>query len=100
VRPALEYLRRDALAATKTSCATTVSSLTDGGTRNPKNLAGNGIADEGWAGLLDCGFACSAGESLLSLDKQCNARTGFDGPSGMGTPNGLALFGPVAKLAF
>ncbi len=76
---------------TKATCAATVSSLTGGATRNPNNLA-NQYGD--WMGLVDCGFAYNGGTALLVNDKQCIARTGFDGPTGIGTPNGLTTFRP------
>ncbi len=49
----------------------------------------NGIFDLG-AGMLDCAYtptgAVAAGTSA------CDAATGFDGPTGLGTPNSMTLF--------
>ena len=46
------------------------------------------------AGRLDCSWLASPSTALASQNGQCNAKVGFDGPSGVGTPNGLALFTP------
>jgi hypothetical protein len=58
---------------------------------------GNGICD-------DEGFACGANEYFgANVDCEgttaCNAAPGFDGPSGVGTPNGLSLFEPLLPTA-
>jgi subtilase family serine protease len=57
----------------------------------------NGFCDEG-------GLSCGADE-LYGVDVDCegttacNAGTGFDGPSGVGTPNSLGLFTPQLPTA-
>jgi hypothetical protein len=43
-------------------------------------------------GLLDCSFPDKGLPSGTTLDAECNATTGFDGPSGLGTPVGLGVF--------
>ena len=58
---------------------------------------GNGFCD-------DDGQACGANAYFgLSVDCEgttaCNAAPGFDGPSGVGTPNSLALFKPLSPTA-
>lgn len=45
------------------------------------------------AGILDCDFS-TAGDA--QADGACDALTGFDGPTGVGTPKGLAVFKPPA----
>src|SRR5208282_2932385 len=52
-------------------------------------------------GPLDCAFNAN-GTALASGDRACNALPGYDGPSGLGTPNGLAAFtptGPTVSIA-
>jgi len=44
-------------------------------------------------GILDCDYS-AAGKS--QADGACDALAGFDGPTGVGTPNGLAVFTPPA----
>ena len=46
-------------------------------------------------GLLDCGFADS-GTTVLSTTGACDAAPGYDGPSGVGTPNGLRALDPLS----
>jgi hypothetical protein len=58
---------------------------------------GNGFCDEG-------GLACGANERYgVNVDCEgttaCNAGPGFDGPSGVGTPNSLGLFKPEFPTA-
>jgi subtilase family serine protease len=58
---------------------------------------GNGFCDQN-------GFACGANTSFAAdVDCEgttaCNAVPGFDGPSGVGTPNGLGLFKPRLPTA-
>ncbi|HSZ13528.1 MAG TPA: PKD domain-containing protein [Solirubrobacteraceae bacterium] len=58
---------------------------------------GNGFCD-------DNGLACEAdAEYGVDIDCEgttaCNAAPGFDGPSGVGTPNGLGLFEPLLPTA-
>ena len=58
---------------------------------------GNGFCD-------DDGLACGA-DAYYGVDidcegtTACNAAPGFDGPSGVGTPNGLGLFEPAVPAA-
>ncbi|MGD0453417.1 MAG: PKD domain-containing protein [Solirubrobacteraceae bacterium] len=58
---------------------------------------GNGICD-------DEGLACGANAFFgVEVDCEgttaCNAAPGFDGPSGVGTPNGLGVFKPLLPIA-
>jgi hypothetical protein len=58
---------------------------------------GNGFCD-------DEGFACGANSEFgVDVDCEgttaCNAATGYDGPSGVGTPDSLALFSPLLPRA-
>ncbi len=48
-------------------------------------------------GMVDCAWDAS-GNSVTATG-QCDARPGYDGPSGVGTPDGLAGFIPVAPEA-
>ena len=51
-------------------------------------------------GILDCAFLPNSA-TLSAGTRECDAATGYDGPSGVGTPVGLAAFtpmGPTAKL--
>jgi hypothetical protein len=77
--------------ATHTQCTAAVKTLTHQATGNPNNLERSG----NWLGLLDCGYAFSGVEKSTTNDRQCNARTGYDGPSGLGAPNGLSVFTPA-----
>ncbi len=43
-------------------------------------------------GILDCSWNASGVQSAGDL--ACDAATGYDGPSGVGTPNGLTAFAP------
>jgi hypothetical protein len=60
---------------------------------------------EGGNGFCDYeGLACGANEFFgVRIDCEgttaCNAAPGFDGPSGVGTPNGLSLFKPLLPSA-
>ncbi len=73
----------------KSHCTAAVKTLTGGATGNPNLLARSGAP----LGLLDCGYDPNAEKSTVN-DRQCNARTGYDGPSGLGAPNGLSVFTP------
>jgi hypothetical protein len=42
-------------------------------------------------GILDCGFKPNSAK-VVAANHQCEAAKGFDGPSGVGTPNGLRAF--------
>jgi subtilase family serine protease len=88
-------------------------------TGNPNNLVNdnpwyplNGSTPPSWTGLLDCGFEyptyddqthqfVPAPDTAATGAAECNAGTGFDGPSGVGSPNGTSLFtrmGPKITL--
>jgi hypothetical protein len=60
-------------------------------TNNPNGLTGQ---------PLDCSFARSGAAVSLppARNPQCNARAGYDGPSGLGAPTGLALFRPTSAV--
>jgi subtilase family serine protease len=49
-------------------------------------------------GYVDCGFAASPNNisAILANRTQCNAAPGFDGVSGVGTPNGVFVFSKIA----
>ncbi len=52
-------------------------------------------------GILDCDFPAS-GSTPTSGDTACDAVAGLNGPTGVGTPNGITMFtktGPLAPLA-
>jgi len=56
-----------------------------------ENLAGDGV--------LDCAYT-AAGQVAVS-DRACDALTGYDGPTGVGTPAGITLFdktGPSGSI--
>jgi len=70
------------------ACEAATSQATGDDTTNP-----NGVG----AGLLDCSFTASG--KPVTANRQCNAGPGYDGPSGVGTPKGLAAFRPVSPTA-
>jgi hypothetical protein len=45
---------------------------------------------------FDCSFPRTGMPSGSALDPECNAATGFDGPTGLGTPAGLGVFARTA----
>jgi hypothetical protein len=49
----------------------------------------NGFFDLG-AGMLDCAYTPAG--AISAGTRACDATTGFDGPSGLGTPNSMTLF--------
>jgi hypothetical protein len=52
-------------------------------------------------GVVDCDYPAT-GSTAAAGDRACDALAGYDGPSGVGTPNGLAAFaktGPAATIA-
>jgi subtilase family serine protease len=66
--------------------------------------AGAGAADcpnpnsQGF-GIMDCAY--TAGGAVAVGDRACDALTGYDGPTGVGSPNGLTMFtrtGPSATI--
>lgn len=51
-------------------------------------------------GVVDCAYTASG--AVAVGDRACDALTGFDGPTGVGSPNGLAMFtrtGPAATIS-
>ncbi len=50
------------------------------------------------AGLIDCQWGAT-GTAVLANKYQCNAEPGYDGVSGVGTPNGIAAFQPLSPSA-
>ena len=52
----------------------------------------NGAFDLG-AGMLDCAYTLAAVPAAGT--RACDATSGFDGPSGLGTPNSMTLFAKV-----
>lgn len=51
-------------------------------------------------GVVDCAYTASG--TVAVGDRACDALTGFDGPTGVGSPNGLAMFtrtGPAATIS-
>jgi hypothetical protein len=53
------------------------------------------------AGILDCDYPASGATPSVG-DLACDAAPGYDGPTGVGTPNGLGAFaktGPTATIA-
>jgi hypothetical protein len=79
------------------SCSAAVKDLTAGATGNPNNLA---YSDSSWLGLLDCGYARDGTEHTVAAATQCNATTGYDGPSGVGSPRWPAALsaGPSVSM--
>jgi hypothetical protein len=69
------------------TCALVVEKRYRGTQHNPNNLG---------RGLLDCSFPRRGRDATHPpLSHECNATVGFDGPSGLGAPTGLALFHPT-----
>ena len=75
------------------NCQQVVLAHTANATGNPNDLA----TTAGPVGTVDCSFSTSGPLTVLTDNSQCQARTGFDGPSGVGTPKGLSLL--TAPLA-
>jgi PKD domain/PASTA domain/Divergent InlB B-repeat domain len=50
------------------------------------------------AGLIDCQWGAS-GIAVLANKYQCNAEPGYDGVSGVGTPEGVTPFQPISPSA-
>jgi len=51
-------------------------------------------------GVVDCAY--TAAGSVAVGDRACDALTGYDGPTGVGSPNGISMFkqtGPSAAIA-
>jgi hypothetical protein len=49
-------------------------------------------------GMIDCQWG-SSGVAVLANKYQCNAEPGYDGVSGVGTPNGITPFQPISPSA-
>ncbi|HEX3823622.1 MAG TPA: PKD domain-containing protein [Mycobacteriales bacterium] len=60
-------------------------------------LGGSTLNSNGAAGLVDC--ATNAAGVSLSDTGQCDAEPGYDGPTGLGAPNGLSEFRPATPTA-
>jgi hypothetical protein len=59
-------------------------------------LFSNGMGpNQQGAGYIDCSFSKTS-QAEVANDHQCVAAKGYDGPSGVGTPNGLKLFAPLS----
>jgi PKD domain len=69
---------------TTTSCGNFVFDTFAGGHTSPNALG---------AGLVDCSFPRNGSDpsSPPAASPECNATTGYDGPTGVGTPNGVRL---------
>jgi hypothetical protein len=76
------------------TCST--DNFNDFGTHNPNALVYNDTQRP--VGQLDCSWPHNLNDVSRSVAKtECNAATGYDGPSGIGTPNaGVGLFMPTA----
>jgi subtilase family serine protease len=77
---------------THKTCARRTGKETRGHVKNP-NFLSNGHQN---LGMLDCSFKPHTAKTThLKTDHQCKAATGYDGPTGRGTPIGLTVFRPV-----
>lgn len=72
--------------ATVSDCETTTNSYL--GIQNPNTFSTQDY--------FDCSFPRTGLPAGSTLNPQCNAVTGFDGPSGLGTPAGLGVFARTA----
>jgi hypothetical protein len=62
--------------------------------RNPNALFFGGRVH---VGTVDCAFRQHTTKAKrIRLNHQCNASSGYDGPSGVGTPRGLTAFTPMS----
>jgi hypothetical protein len=65
--------------------------------RNPNALFFGGRVH---VGTVDCAFRRHTSKAKrVTANHQCNASTGYDGPSGLGTPRGLSAFAPLGPAA-
>jgi subtilase family serine protease len=64
---------------------------------NPNNLAVQGGTVP--LGTMDCAFAPYPANAVSAGDLACDAATGYDGPTGVGTPHGLGAFAKVSPSA-
>jgi subtilase family serine protease len=65
-----------------------------------EGAAGCGNPNSFGFGVVDCDYPAT-GTTPSAGDRACDALAGFDGPTGLGTPNGLTAFtktGPTATL--
>jgi PKD domain len=71
------------------TCGSDVSTSSGNTTHNPNALGG---------GAVDCSFPRDASDPAAPPPRsdECNTTTGYDGPSGVGTPLGTALFTPTS----
>jgi subtilase family serine protease len=77
-------------------CTADTYANTGGAAHNPNYLSLSHIN----LGTLDCAFKRKTPSAkLLPNNHQCNAVKGYDGPSGVGTPNGLRAFKPMRPTA-
>jgi len=76
-----------------TDCSAGVRELLpDGGTGNPNNIVY--ADDQSPLGELDCSYSYhpkDPDEKTVAHNSQCNATVGYDGPSGVGTPDTVRL---------
>ena len=74
---------------TTSNCETVTKEVNNSGRDNPNGL---GI------GLLDCSFPLNGRNvsKAPARNRQCNAVSGYDGPSGLGAPAGLSMFTPTS----
>jgi hypothetical protein len=72
----------------KSTCSTFLKRHVSGSNGNPNNLVIGGHP----AGILDCGYKFSGAKGTIPNDRQCYAKIGYDGTSGVGAPKGLSLF--------
>jgi subtilase family serine protease len=71
------------------TCGNAAYELSGGRTVNPNLL----VSANNKYSLLDCSFPAAGNPATAPPpSSQCNAVTGYDGPSGLGTPNGLGVF--------
>ncbi len=49
-------------------------------------------------GILDCDYPATGTKASVG-DRACDALTGYDGPTGVGTPNGITMFTPTGPKA-
>jgi hypothetical protein len=65
--------------------------------RNPNALFFGGRVH---VGTVDCAFRRHTSRAKrVPANHQCNASSGYDGPSGLGTPRGLTAFTPMSPTA-
>ena len=93
------HFKSDKLTRSTTSPPAATDSVTASSRRHAPTRRGGSPNTFGF-GILDCAFLPNSA-TLSAGTRECDAATGYDGPSGVGTPVGLAAFtpmGPTAKL--